>query len=587
MLGLILAHAVVSGQRDDTHWQNALREAAKARQSGRLDEVEKILKTALVEAEKFGPVDQRVVLSLDALGTHYYTQGIFVEAAPIYARLLEIRERTLGAGHPAVASSMNDLAMIESVQGKHAEAEARSEKALQIVERAALGIRGVEMLAAGANHTCALLETGAVECWGSNLAGQFGVVGAATSSAPVVVPMLTNSVALAAGSSFTCALRSDQTVTCWGANDSGQSGTSPGPVATPTQVAGIASANAITAGAEHACALLADGTVKCWGNNQHGQLGNGVTTNSHSPVAVAGITGAKAVAAGGNHSCALAADGGVWCWGSNQSGETGRPGTEPSLAPARVPALTSSVTALAAGGNHTCALLSEGAVVCWGRNQSGQAGAAASAQVTAPTRVQDIAMAKAVVAGYSHTCALLMDGTVRCWGNNQESQLGDAKTLNSSSPVTVAGLAGVTTLAAGITHTCAVLADKAIRCWGTDSYGAPQGVTLSLRSRVPVEVGRPITPLVTALNILAGIYRASGKLDKAEPLYQRALGLGEKVHGPSDANLVPILAGYAELLRRAGRAEEAGKMDARVQAIQTKPEKLVLTDVPTSPPPPR
>jgi alpha-tubulin suppressor-like RCC1 family protein len=586
-LALVIAQAAIFSQEDDTQWRNAMQEAGKARQSGQLQEVERLLKTALTEAEKFGPVDQRVVLSLDALGTYYYTQGIFIEAVPIYTRLLGIRERTLGPNHPAVASSMNDLAMIESIQGKHAEAAATSEKALQIVERAAAGIQGVQILAAGANHTCALLESGGVECWGSNLAGQFGIPGAPTSAAPVDVPKVENGVAVAAGLAFTCALHSDQTVTCWGANDSGQSGAPPSQTAEPTKVAGIANAKALAAGAEHACALLAEGALKCWGNNQQGQLGNGMTANSHSPVTVSGLTGAKAVAAGGNHSCALAADGGVWCWGSNQSGETGTPGTEPALSPVQVPGLTAPATSIAAGGNHTCALLSEGTVACWGRNQSGQVGMPASAQALAPTKVQNIALVTALFAGYSHTCALLADSTARCWGNNQEGQLGDGKTLNASTPVAVAGLTGVTGLAAGIAHTCALLVDKTFRCWGTDSYGAPTGLTFSLRSREPVEVGRPHAALVIALNILAGIYRAGGKLDKAEPLYQRALNLGEKVHGPTDLNLVPILSGYAEMLRKAGRAEEAGKLDARAQAIQTRPEKLVLTDVPTAPPPPR
>jgi len=570
--------------QDDVRWQEALKQAAEARQSGQLAEVEKLLKGALAEAEKFGPLDQRVVVSLDALGTYYYQQGIYVEAFPVYTRLLEIRERTLGPDHPAVGDSLDDIAVIENLQGKLAEAEAHAERALLIAERAAAGLSGVTHLAAGQNHTCAIVGAGQVQCWGSNLSGQLGVPGAAVSAFPVTVSKLSNSVALAAGLAFTCALLSDHKVTCWGANQRGQAGATPSELTEPVLVGGILNARAVAAGGEHACALLADGTVKCWGNNEQGQLGNGTTASSASPVTVSGIAGAKAIAAGGHHACAVATDGGVMCWGSNVAGQTGKVGTEPALTPVRVAGLTAPATALAAGANHTCALLADGTVACWGRNQSGQAGTPASARVATPTLVKELARVEGLVAGYSHTCALLADGSVRCWGNNEEGQLGDGKNLNSSSPVVVAGLPRSTALAAGATHTCAVLSDATARCWGTDSHGTPAGVTFSLRSRAPVAVGREASGLTIALNILADVYRAERKFDRAEPLYQRTLSLVEKMRGPQDPSLVPILNGYAEMLRRAGRSEEAAKLDDRARFIQRKP---VLIDVPAQPPGPR
>ncbi len=567
--------------QDDAKWRAALQEAASARRSGRVEEVEKILRGALEEAEKFGPDDERVLLSLDALGTYYYTQGVFIEALPIYRRVLEIQERTLGPDHPAVAEALNDVAVIESIQGKHAEATANSERALKIIERAAEGMVGVIALAAGGNHTCAILSSGQAGCWGSNVTGQLGGPGPMYSSTPAVVPSLGSAVALAAGSNFTCTLLADHTVTCWGANGSGQTGAAASQVSGPARVGGIVDAQAIAAGAEHACALLADGKVKCWGNNEQGQLGNGATANSSAPVEASGLANATSIAAGGRHTCALAADGSAWCWGSNNSGQLGNANTEPAPTPVRVAGLGAAAKGLAAGINHTCALLADGSVACWGRNQSGQLGISPSAEVSGPVRVAALSSVRAVAAGYSHTCALLEDGTLKCWGNNQAGQLGDGKTANSSSPALVAGVSGATAVVAGITHTCAVLADTTIRCWGTDSYGAPKGVTFSLRSPLPVTVGGNPSGLITALSTLAGVHSASGKFDLAEPLFRRALDLAEKTFANDDPALAAILSGYAEMLRKAGRPEEAAKIDARAQAVTEKP---VLTDVPTVPP---
>jgi alpha-tubulin suppressor-like RCC1 family protein len=84
-------------------------------------------------------------------------------------------------------------------------------------------------------------------------------------------------------------------------------------------------------------------------------------------------------------------------------------------------------------------------------------------------------------AGFAHTCALLEDRTVRCWGSNLSGQLGDGTTDARLNPVSVlasgtAGaspvvLGGVTQIAAGDSHTCALLEDGTVRCWGRNVDG--------------------------------------------------------------------------------------------------------------------
>src|SRR5687768_15787500 len=182
-----------------------------------------------------------------------------------------------------------------------------------------------------------------------------------------------------------------------------------------TTAPGAAAQGRIAGGGLHSCAVLTSGVVQCWGSNDQGQLGNGTVTTSTTPVAT-GITTATAIAAGNNHTCALLTGGTVTCWGLDGNGQlgdgtTGASGTQLRLSPVSVGGGLTGVTAIAAGGFHTCGLLSNGTVRCWGDDGAGQIGDGVPGDRSLlPVAVPGITTANpatAIAAGEFHTCALL------------------------------------------------------------------------------------------------------------------------------------------------------------------------------------
>jgi alpha-tubulin suppressor-like RCC1 family protein len=290
-------------------------------------------------------------------------------------------------------------------------------------------------------HTCALLSTGAVWCWGLN---EFGPLGDGTTDeldAVGPVSMLSSAVAsIAAGANHTCAALTTGAVRCWGSNEGGQIGDpslTDVRALTPRAVGGLSDVVSIAAGEFHTCTLSEDGSVRCWGDNRRGQLGDGTRTFRPSPVLVS-VTGVSAITAGYYHTCALLSTGAVRCWGENTTGQVGDGTTTDRPNPVMPAGLDRDVAAIDAGGLHTCALLTSGAALCWGDNRSGQLGDGTSAIRTAPTTVSGLSRGVAQISGGdSHSCALLAAGSVRCWGANRDGQLGDGTLEARVEPVVV------------------------------------------------------------------------------------------------------------------------------------------------------
>lgn len=251
-----------------------------------------------------------------------------------------------------------------------------------------VGLSGnVTAIAAGYADTCAITLGGGLKCWGENGVGQLGDGTTTDRPTPVdVIGLSSGVVAVAVGFGFACALTSRGGVKCWGVDSLGQLGDG-SPVysrTTPVDVVGLSSGvAAISAGGNwplhlgHACALTSSGDVKCWGDNSRGQVGDGTLVMSRTtPVDVYGLSnGVTSVATGSGHSCAVIY-GSVKCWGDNTTGQLGIGSVDNDVhpVPLDVNGLTSNVSAVAAGSIHTCALMSDGGVKCWGGNSKGELG---------------------------------------------------------------------------------------------------------------------------------------------------------------------------------------------------------------------
>jgi alpha-tubulin suppressor-like RCC1 family protein len=291
----------------------------------------------------------------------------------------------------------------------------------------------VSSVATGIYHTCALLVSGSIQCWGYNNYGELGNNSTINSSIPVTVSGITSATAIAVGNYHSCALLSNGSIQCWGWNNFGVLGNnSTLSSSLPVTVSGITTATAIALGDNHSCALLSSGSIQCWGVNGSGQLGNNSNIMSKVPVTVSGITSATAIASNYQVSCALLSDGSIQCWGNDYNIN--------SPIPVTISGITTA-TAIAVGNMHSCALLSDGTIQCWGVDANGELGSISSLRSKTPVAVLNINTAIGISVGMYHSCALLANGTTQCWGsNNSISALGRGTDISyGATPVAVIG----------------------------------------------------------------------------------------------------------------------------------------------------
>jgi alpha-tubulin suppressor-like RCC1 family protein len=343
--------------------------------------------------------------------------------------------------------------------------------------------RAAKAVAAGGEHTCALLTDGTIWCWGDNMYGELGN-GTFTTTGGVASPTQVQGLpgpatAVVSGSGgFSCALINDGTVYCWGANGLGELGngtitaTDSGGIATPGGVSLPDPATSIACGDDHVCALV-DHNTYCWGFGAYGVLGDGVLDSMPSGIAspvegnyFSSVTG---LWAGTEDTCAVAT-GVLYCWGYNAFGQLGDGSRDSNVVGIPTPqkvSLTSppAILTVGIGDAAGCLLFSGGKVDCWG--------AASPSGSLAPVSVDGLTSVTALGSGADHFCTVDGAGDVSCWGGeNMEGELGNGTTVPSSTPVSVVGLpAPAVGVSLGGNHSCVVLNDGSVWCWGADDAG--------------------------------------------------------------------------------------------------------------------
>ena len=369
----------------------------------------------------------------------------------------------------------------------------------------------------GSHHACALLDDNGVRCWGFGANGRLGH-GDTNTVGDDESPSTVRSVdfgpgrvakAISAGEGHTCAVLDDGSVRCWGFGGDGrlgygnQASIADPASAGPVDLGAGRTATAISAGGGHTCAVLDDGSVRCWGYGGNGRLGynsrrnlgDDETPGSVGPVDLGPGRRAKAIAVGLGHSCALLHDDTIRCWGFGRDGRLGYGNTNNDIGDDETPATAGPVdlgtgrtaTAISAGRDHTCAVLDNGMVRCWGYGGNGRLGYAntetigdnESPGVAGPVDLGESRSAEAISAGDDHTCTVLDDGNVRCWGYGSEGRLGYANTNDigddeapgSAGPVNLGAGRTAVAISAGARHTCARLDDSSVRCWGYGGNG--------------------------------------------------------------------------------------------------------------------
>jgi alpha-tubulin suppressor-like RCC1 family protein len=318
------------------------------------------------------------------------------------------------------------------------------------------------------------------------------------------------------GQYFSCGLSATRAY-CWGSNALGELGTSDlMSRTTPTPVGTSVHFDTLALGENHACGLeTATGRVFCWGANAGGQLGLGNTALQLLPQPVMLGTAAK-LSVGYVHSCAILTNGALYCWGDNSENQAGQLDDHMNLSvPTRVE-MASDWTAVSGGQGHTCGIRKPGTMWCWGRNSDGEIGQGIGApgRFAAPTRVGTFDDWDSVDLGQANVCGVRRDGTLWCWGDDTANDQNLPKQVGTDTDWT--------SVSTDVFTTCGIRKGGVLSCFGRNVEGQ-LGLGDTTDRTTPTVTGAGITWTGVAVGRLhvcavtsAGEIRCAGKNDDGQ-----------------------------------------------------------------------
>ena len=271
-------------------------------------------------------------------------------------------------------------------------------------------------LALGTEFGCAINQPHTIECWGEELLRDVGQT----------MPPPGNYIQIRATDAMACAFKADGRFDCWGDLVAVSKGTD---------------ADDIAIGADHVCVLKDTGSIVC-----HGKAGNAEVLTQPGPF--------TRVGAGWGSSCGLGEDGALLCWG----GAANRVVTE---------APSGTFSELAVGPHHACAIKQDDlSAVCWGAGGADDPNGNDPDQIAFGQAVAPEGRFRALAAGLGHTCGLLEDGTVQCWGAGTEvDQCSNTLQCGQSTPPDDTFVQ----IAAGTPNSCGIRQDGSLACWGSNT----------------------------------------------------------------------------------------------------------------------
>ncbi|DAC24236.1 MAG TPA: hypothetical protein HA345_01985 [Candidatus Thalassarchaeaceae archaeon] len=309
-----------------------------------------------------------------------------------------------------------------------------------------------------------------------------------------------DSSVLSVGHHHTCSILENGTAICWGHDgyeqlgDGGDSSRHTRP-STPVSPPSDEKFDSIYSNHHRTCALSTGKNLFCWGQNDHGETGDGTSNVYSSPTNAVGFPVNRTVVdvgMGDYHTCAILDDRSLNCWGHDGDGKLGNGADETSVqyspVSVSIPEERNPID-VEAGKTHTCVLFDDGGIMCWGRDHVGQNGDAGSGATThLPGSNVVLPAGRSAIdlsVGAFHACAILDNSSIACWGWNAYGQIGDNTTIDAISPVLVKLPIGAkaTDVDAGYYHTCAALENGSVSCWGRNNWGQISDLGLSYMPR--------------------------------------------------------------------------------------------------------